>query len=393
MDVMKIHRISIYDLNIPFARPIRHHLYSRTETQSIIVVVQDQSGNKGVGEGTPREYVTGEKFDQSLIAAKALSQRMCGRNIGSSNELFALLHELGDADMAIKNPAALCAVETALIDIWTRVEQKTLYYLYITHHKMKSLTYSGVIPSIRSENKFSTYIELVKKLKLTALKLKVIDIESSIAQLKTIRKMLGGDIRIRVDANCAFSVDSAMAFIKAAHRVHLSAIEQPVAKYDLNGLKKVSEYSDIPIIADESMYTPKGPHYLIENDMCHGLNIRLSSCGGFQKAYAIYQQARLKHMMVVLGAHVGETAILSFAGRNLAVMCPEAAYLEGSFSKYVLKEDLVNKEVSFGLRGIVPVPIDAGLGIEIETAAIERWSQLFASISRGCPTVAQPNDY
>ncbi len=390
---MKIHCINIYNLNIPFARTIRHNLYSRTKTQSIIVVVQDQFGNKGVGEGTPRQYVTGEKFDQSLIAAKVLSQQMCGRRIGSSYELFALLHELGDADIAIKNPAALCAVETALLDIWARVEQKTLYHLFINRHKMKSLTYSGVIPSIRSEKEFSTYIELVKKLKLTALKIKVIDIESSIAQLKTIRKMLGGDIQIRVDANCAFSVDAAMAFIKAAHRVHLSAIEQPVAKDDLNGLKKVSENSDIPIIADESMYTPKGPHYLIENDLCHGLNIRLSSCGGFQKAYTIYQRARLKHMIVVLGAHVGETAILSFAGRNLAVICPEAAYLEGSFSKYVLKEDLANENISFGLRGIAPVPTDAGLGIGIETAAIERWSQLFASIRRGCPTVAQPNDF
>ena len=172
-----------------------------------------------------------------------------------------------------------------------------------------------------------------------------------------------------------------MAFIKRAKPIHLSNIEQPVAKDDLTGLKEVSENSEIPIIADESMYTQRGPFYLIENNICHGLNIRLSSCGGFRKAYTIYQQATLKNMTVVLGAHVGETAILSFAGRNLAMMCPEAKYLEGSFSKYVLKEDLVNKDISFGPGGVVPVPTDPGLGIEIRTSAIKNWSALYASIT------------
>lgn len=128
------------------------------------------------------------------------------------------------------------------------------------------------------------------------------------------------------------------------------------------------------------MYTSRGPFYLIDNNICHGLNIRLSGCGGFQKAYNIYQQATLKNMTVVLGAHVGETAILSFAGRNLAIMCQEAKYLEGSFSKYVLKEDLVNEDISFGPGGVVPVPTGPGLGIEIETPAIENWSELYASM-------------
>jgi hypothetical protein len=71
---------------------------------------------------------------------------------------------------------------------------------------------------------------------------------------------------------------------------------------------------------------------------------------------------------------------LSFAGRHLAMMCPEATYLEGSFSKYVLKEDLVNEDISFGAGGAVPVPIGSGLGIDIESGAIENWSTRFSSI-------------
>ena len=145
-------------------------------------------------------------------------------------------------------------------------------------------------------------------------------------------------------------------------------------------MKEVSRNSDIPIIADESMYTSEGPFYLIDNDICHGLNIRLSSCGGFCKAFEIYQRAYSKNMTVVIGAHVGETAILSFAGRNFAVICPESRYLEGSFSRYVLKEDLVPENIAFGLEGYAPIPIRSGLGIEIDEASISGWSNLNAII-------------
>ena len=376
---MKIDTINIYNLKIPFSRTIRHRLYSRHETQSIIVVLHDHKGCKGVGEGTPREYVTGERLNNSLISAKVLSHEIPGRKIGSFNELVALLNDLGDSDTAIENPAAFCALETALLDLWARIEQKTLYQLFTNTNNISNLSYSGVIPGIRSEAELLKYIALVKMLDLTSLKVKVDDLESSLSQLTIIRGKLGSDIDIRVDANSAFSLETAMAFIKRAKPIHLSAIEQPVAKDDLDGLKKVSENSDIPIIADESMYTSRGPFYLIDNNICHGLNIRLSSCGGFRKAYTIYQQAILKHMMVVLGAHVGETAILSFAGRNLAMMCREATYIEGSFSKYVLKEDLVNEDISLGSKGVVPVPTDSGLGIEIETSAIENWSMRAAT--------------
>ena len=86
-------------------------------------------------------------------------------------------------------------------------------------------------------------------------------------------------------------------------------------------------------------------------------------------------------MTIVVGAHVGETAILSFAGRNLAMICQGAKYLEGSFSKYVIQEDLVEEDISFGTGGMVPAVNRSGIGIEIKTAAIEKWSERFDSLS------------
>ena len=378
---MIIESINIYNLKIPFSRTIKHRLYTRDVTESIVVVIQDSNGNQGVGEGTPREYVTGETLAKSLMAARRFSKAILDQPFETINELFALLIDVGDSDVVDKHPAAFCAIETALLDLWARVENKPIYQLFDQFSNNRVLSYSGVIPSIDKEQAFLKYVGLVRKLKLTSLKIKVVDLESGLAQLAIIREQLGSDIEIRVDANAAFTADTAIQFIHGAKPINLSAIEQPVPKNDLEGLKKVSEHSDIPVIADESMYTSKGPYYLIDNGICHGLNIRLSSCGGFRKAYQIYQRATLKQMTTIVGAHVGETAILSFAGRNLAMVCEDAKYLEGSFSTYVIQEDLVEEDISFGSGGMVPVLNRSGLGIEINPSAIEKWSERFASLS------------
>ena len=377
---MHIDRATIYNLKIPFSRTIRHRLFIRRETQSLIVVIQDKSGIKGFGEGTPREYVTGELLVESLKAAERLSQVICKKAVRSFGELDHMLSDVGHSKTALRHPAAFCAVETALLDLWSKLNKKTIFEVFNRAANRRPLTYSGVIPFTKKTEDLLKYIRWIKQLKLTSLKVKVVDHESGLSQLSVIRERLGDQVDIRVDANSAFTAKAALSFIKSATPFNLSAIEQPVAKDDLNGLKQVSAGSNIPVIADESMYTSKGPSYLIENNYCHGLNIRLSSCGGFSKAYQLYRRAMAKRMLVVIGAHVGETAILSFAGRHLAILCPGATYLEGSFSKYVLEEDLVDDDIAFGPGGMVPVPRALGLGIEIRSAAIETWSDRHADI-------------
>ena len=371
---MKVERIAINNLKIPFSRKVEHRLHARRETESIILSVHDSGGMTGFGEGAPRSYVTGERLEGSLVAASVLAEQVVGQEIGSRIELFNWLTTIGQSEVAHTHPAAWCALETALLDLWSRLRGQTLYRLFRSDREADRLCFSGVIPFISREDVFLQTLKLVQQLNLPSLKLKVVDPHSGIAQLKLIRLALGPDIDIRVDANCAFTPRAAMTFIEQAQPMAISAVEQPVAKEDLDGLKSVSAASEIPIIADESMYTTRGPQFLIERHICDGINIRLSSCGGFLKAYDLYQQAISRKMKVVLGSHVGETAILSFAGRHLAMLCPEAIHLEGSFSKYVLKNDLVKNDVSFGINGEAPKPAGAGLGVTIEPSMVAKWS-------------------
>ncbi len=377
---MQIEKIRIYDVNIPFCRVIKHGLFTRSKTENIIIVLQDSSGNKGFGEGTPRDYVTGEHLNQCLISAGKLAKKLLDHKFESFDDVKTSLVEIGKSAEATTSPAAYCAMETALLDLWSRIKNKPLWKLFRADESSDALFYSGVIPYFGHEKELLQFIEQIKKIELRSVKVKIVDLENGISQLKLIRQKMGSAIDIRIDANAAFRADEAIRFINRAKPIKLSAVEQPVPKFDLKGLKEVSRSSDIPIIADESMYTSEGPFYLIDNDICHGLNIRLSSCGGIFKALELYQRACTKNMTVVIGAHVGETAILSFAGRNFAVICPERRYLEGSFSRYVLKEDLVPENIAFGVEGYAPIPNRRGLGIEIDEAIISNRSNLYATV-------------
>jgi muconate cycloisomerase len=292
---------------------------------------------------------------------------------------------MGRHECAGRNPAAFCALETALLDLWANVEKKPIYQLFCNPSHQDTLIYSGVIPAAEDKTTLMNYIALVNRLGLASIKIKVTDSAVGLEQLTLMRNHLGREVDIRVDANAAFTADAALQFIKRAKAVKLSAIEQPVPKNDLVGLKRVTDSSNVPIFADESMYTKEGPLHLIDNGICHGINIRLSSCGGFRRAFQLYHHARSNKMLVMLGAHVGETAILSYAGRNLAMMCPAARYLEGSFSTYVLTADLVDEDISLGPGGRVPSPAAPGLGIQIHPCAIKKWAEPFASLSLETP--------
>jgi muconate cycloisomerase len=73
-----------------------------------------------------------------------------------------------------------------------------------------------------------------------------------------------------------------------------------------------------------------------------------------------------------LGCQVGETGILSAAGRHFACSIANIRYLEGSFDRYLVREPLTQEDLSFGRGGYAPRLKEPGLGITIDEAALRR---------------------
>jgi L-Ala-D/L-Glu epimerase len=378
---MRMTRVSIYELTIPFRLDFSHNLFKRSQTECVVVVIEDDKGLKGFGEGTPRSYVTGESLSECLQAMKNLGSAIPGTEVGNFGDLTLFLENLGLSDDSPRYPSALCAIELALLDLWSRGQGKVIWQLFADTPAKEVLIYSAVIPLVSDSRSLRQLLQMVKNLRLEYVKLKVEDCEQGIEHIGLAREILGHSVDLRADANGAFSAESAIEFCREVKDFGLSALEQPVPKEDLIGLRCVSEAVTIPIFADESVSTPGELEYLLRNKICRGINIRLSKCGGFLRSLKMCGEVISLGGLLQIGCHVGETAILSAAGRNLAALCPVASYLEGSFSKYLLTEDLSIQDITFGPQGHAYILSEPGHGISFDFGVIEKWGRLISTLS------------
>ncbi len=104
----------------------------------------------------------------------------------------------------------------------------------------------------------------------------------------------------RVDANCAWGVDETLRNAEAFRELGVEFIEQPMPAADWEGMRKVYTDSALPVIADESC--------IVESDVqkCHnyfhGINIKLTKCGGITPARRMIMEAKKLGMKVMTGS-------------------------------------------------------------------------------------------
>ncbi len=375
---MKIKRYKVYQLNLPFSLQISHSLADRVETEAVIVELTDEKGINGYGEGTPRHYVTGETFQEAVKASSFFLSQLAEAEITGFSSLLGYLQELGSSDSAGKYPAAWCAVELACLDLFARRQGVPLWQLFSSKAETESFTYSAVLPLV-TPHTFESIIPMIRTYEMKFIKAKVENSEEGIAILESLRAALGPEIDIRVDANCAFDSQGALDFLRSTAHLNLSAFEQPLPKEDLEGMAYVTAMQAVPLIADESFCSLEDALRLREKRAVSGLNIRLSKCGGFLKSHSIMDNLRESNFFFQIGCHVGETAILSAAGRHLAALHPEIRFLEGSFSTFLLKEDVTGDNIVFGHGGKARLLKKPGLGIDIQMDRVRPWSSVVAS--------------
>ncbi len=360
---MIVEKLDIWHLRLPFLFPFKHKLATHQHSDNLVIRVTTAGGIKGYGEGIPRDFVTGESLAGSLTLLEGtLGPGLVGTSWGGPAALWAGLAErLGR--LAASFPAAACALELALLDAGARTWGVSLSRL-LGAEQQAAVYYSAVLPLAPGE-RLAGFLRLVKDLRLRFLKLKVGE-DTDLEVLAKAREECGWDIDIRVDANGAWTAEEAIRRLPEFLPYKISAVEQPVAKADFAGLKKVQAALPIPVIADESLCTEADARKLIELRACRIFNLRLSKCGGLGPARRLAQLARKAGIGVMVGCHVGETSILAAAGRHFALSAGPLAYLEGSLAPYLLARDPVRPSVTFGDEGLGLPLSGPGLGIQVQ---------------------------
>ncbi len=346
-----------------FQSPIKHSLATHVGSDNLVLRVTTADAIMGYGEGVPRDFVTGEVLgDSRTFLQEVLAPEILARRFHSPQALVIALEDLYKQTRGQQYPAAFCALETALLDAAGRSWGLPVSEL-IGPKLRQSVVYSAVIPMMAPEQ-MSQIFQLIKMNQMRYVKLKV-GTDTDLATLKVARERLGFEVDIRVDANSAWSAAEAVQHLKEMEPYRISAVEQPVAKADFVGLKQVREAVAIPVIADESLCNEEDARRLIDLKACQIFNIRLSKCGGLGAATRIRRMAEEAGILCQLGCHVGETSILSAAGRHFALTVPQLSFVEGSFSPFLLVRDVVAQPVAFASGGVAYELPGPGLGIEV----------------------------
>jgi L-Ala-D/L-Glu epimerase len=366
---MIVKKLDIWRLKLGFQSPIKHNLATHEGSENLVFRVTTEDAVTGFGEGVPRAFVTGEALLDSLdFLRKVLGQEILAREFHSPQALLQGLGDLYQQTQAQRCPAAFCALETALLDAAGRTWNLPVAD-FIGPPLRTRLEYSAVIP-LMSPEPMRQLLLLVKMNHMRFVKLKV-GTDSDLETLRLARESLGPEVDIRVDANSAWTPSEAIARLKEMEPYGISAVEQPVAKADFAGMQQVSEGVKIPVIADESLCTEEDARRLIKLKACRIFNIRLSKCGGLVAATRIRRLAEAAGILCQLGCHVGETSILSAAGRHFALTVPQLSFVEGSFSPYLLVRDVVAQPVVFNGGGMAEALPGPGLGIDVLVSALD----------------------
>jgi muconate cycloisomerase len=379
---VKLVEATAFHIRIPLRKPIRHASHERTATDNVLVRCVLEDGTEGFGEGVPRDYVTGETIDTALdLLDRTDLKGQWGEPADLSHAVVQAerlrLPEVPGDDRQCQGNAARCALEMALLDASARRFGEPLStvtrLVAPDHYQPRSrVRYSAVLTSIKTPYKIRFMGWVLWVYGFRQVKLKVgIPGQDDAKRLKILRSRLGWKIDVRVDANEAWTRDEALDRIRALEPFRISSVEQPVPHRDADVLAAVRQQTKVPIMLDESLCSMVDAERAVAGGTCDLFNLRLSKCGGFIPSLRLAQFARANGLGYQLGCQVGETAVLSAAGRHFASSVADIRYLEGSYDSYLVREALSEENLTFRWGGVAPALRGLGLGITIDPQALE----------------------
>lgn len=180
------------------------------------------------------------------------------------------------------------------------------------------------------------------------------------------------DLRLQVDANSAYTVESAQV-LKKIDDLNLLLIEQPLFEDDIWDHRVLQAEFKTPICLDESVVSPRHARYALEMKACKIVNIKPARLGGLSQGIAVHDYCLFKDAPVWCGGML-ETGI----GRasNLALASLPGFILPGdiSASDRYYHRDITNERFTLNADSTIAVPAGPGLGVTIDEEALKEFT-------------------
>ena len=381
---MRITKIIVSHVRLPLKIAFAHSRSTRSAAENIVVEALTDGGVSGFGEGVPREYVTGETPASVVRYLARLDYSFLAGEWQSPAQGLSRLQEWeknAEGEGAIFPGAARCALSLSLLDALMRSYGAGVGELAASIRGLarecdrpSRVRYSAVC-SGGSVHRVAASLIAYRLYGFRSVKLKVGWGEKrDVALVRVARTILGRGIDIRVDANGAWDTPTALKLIPRLAALGISSVEEPLAPACRADLPLLRGKLNVPIMLDESVCSPAQLKHAVDSGSCDIVNIRLSKCGGFFASLSMAGTLRAKGIGYQLGCQVGETGILSAAGRHFAFLVPGIRHIEGSYDRHLLKENLTAEDLTFGYGGWAPPLGGIGFGVTVNRARLDTYT-------------------
>ena len=294
---MRITEVRLGRISVPLRVPFKTALRRVDSVEDVIVEVRTDVGAVGYGEAPPTGVITGDTTGSILGAIRDhIAKAILGREVDDFEDLMQAVQR-----SVVKNTSAKAAVDMALWDLYGQ-----LYDIPV--HKLMGGARRQIITDITisvnpPEEMARDALDAARR-GYDCLKVKVgADPTLDVARLAAVRQAVGQQVCIRIDANQAWQPKEAVRILNQMQErgLQIEFVEQPVAAHDFDGLKYVTERSYVPVLADESVFSPEDALRIMQMRAADLVNIKLMKCGGLYNALKIASAAEVYGVECMIG--------------------------------------------------------------------------------------------
>jgi o-succinylbenzoate synthase len=363
---MLIVHTTIYRYSIPMV-PFTIATGTMEYAQNVLIHIHTDGGFTGVGECSAFPMIAGETQDTCMVLAKDFARLWKGKNAADIDTRMKELDQFVAGNHTIKS-----AFDMALFDLAAKTAGLPLYKWLGGHYfePESDLTIGIASPQKMAEQA----LDFIHNKKAAMLKVKLgKNAGDDIQRIKEIRKAIGDNIIIRIDANQGWDYDDAIIVLRELEQYNIQFCEQPMPKWLDEKLPGLRKKTSIPVMADESVFDHRDALRLINAGACDYINIKLSKAGGIQEALKIHETCAANNIPNMLGGMLESRVALS-AKVHLALACPNIKFYDLDTCLLGHLEDPVLNGVVFnGMK--LQLPDLPGIGADVDEKFLSKCEQ------------------
>lgn len=317
---MKIVRVEVERRPLTLRAPYTIAYETVDSVENVFVRVVTDGPHVGLGAAGPDEGVTGETVDACEEALRERAPSLTGADPLARLGLLPAFATAG--------PAARAAIDMALYDLLGKAAGLPVHRLLGA--PLPSMP-TSVTVFIEAPHAMVARAKALAAQGFSAIKLKGgRDPQQDAAMVRAVRAAVGPDVALRFDANQGYTEAEALVFLEGIADTDLEVLEQPTPRGRGDALRRVSDASPVPVMADESLIDLADAFRLARGRLAHMVNIKLMKVGGIEAALTVNAVARAAGMEVMVGC-MDESALAIAAGLHFALARPnvQLADLDG----------------------------------------------------------------